>query len=344
MIQIISFILFVFCILVAIRWDLSAGNGKSLSIKQASLRTLLWFAIGLGFSLALYFGYHLFNDFSSIEQFNAYKAQYGGSFATYGDLSRTIDEFNASASILYLSGFFIEYALSMDNLFVILLIFQSYKVPEIHQRKLLNYGIWGAIIMRFIFIFLGSAIVQKFHWVLYVFAVFLIYSGIKIMLSKGEDDSFDPENSKLVKVSNRILKVKTNGSSGSFWFRENGTLFFTPLFLILIVVEFTDVIFAVDSVPAIFGITQDPFLVFFSNIFAIIGLRSLFFVLGASMEKFYALQYGLSLVLIFIGVKMIFEPWFHSIGFTHIHNLFTLLSILGLSILTSLAFPKDSVE
>ena len=326
------------------RWDLSAGNGKSLSIKQASLRTLMWFGIGLGFSMAIYFGYHLFNNFQTAEQFVNYKTQYGGDFSTQGGISSIIADFNKSASILYLSGFFIEYALSMDNLFVILLIFQSYKVSEAHQRKLLSYGIWGAIIMRFIFIFLGSAVVQQFHWVLYIFAVFLIYSGIKIMLSKGDDEDFDPDSSKLVKFTNKILKVKADGRSGSFWFRENGTLFFTPLFLILIVVEFTDVIFAVDSVPAIFGITRDPFLVFFSNIFAIVGLRSLFFVLGASMNKFYALQYGLSLVLVFIGLKMIFEPWFHGIGFTHIHNLFALLGILGLSILTSVVFPRKELD
>ena len=304
----------------------------------------MWFSIGLSFSLAIYFGYHLFNNFNSLEQFNAYKLQYGGDFATHGNLEKTISDFNKSAAILYLSGFFIEYALSMDNLFVILLIFQSYKMPATHQRKLLSYGIWGAIIMRFVFIFLGSAVVQEFHWVLYIFAVFLIYSGVKIMLNKGEDDDFDPDNSKLVRFTNRILKVKADGRTGSFWFRENGILYFTPLFLILIVVEFTDVIFAVDSVPAIFGITQDPFLVFFANIFAIIGLRSLFFVLGASMNKFYALQYGLSLVLVFIGLKMIFEPWFHGIGFTHIHNLFALLAILGLSILTSVVFPRKSLD
>jgi tellurite resistance protein TerC len=330
-------------VLLAVRWDLSSNKGKPLSIKQATLRTLMWLSIGLSFSIALYYGYHWFCGFTSVQQLAAYQVQYGGNFVTHGDFALAAQEFNKASAILFLSGFFIEYALSMDNLFVILLIFGSYKVAPQNQRKLLSYGVWGAIIMRFIFIFAGSAVVQKFHWVLYVFAIFLIYSGLKIMLTKQEDEDFNPNDSKLVRFANKLLKVKEGQSHDSFWFKENGVLFFTPLFLILIVIEFTDVIFAVDSVPAIFGITQDPYLVFFANIFAIIGLRSLFFVLGASMDKFYALQYGLSLVLIFIGFKMLFEPWFQTIGFTHMHNLLTLIGILGVSILTSVVFPRKQI-
>ncbi len=344
MIQIALFCLFIVAVLFAIRWDLNSNKGLELTIKQASLRTIMWFAIGLGFSILLFFFYHHFHQFYHINQFLNYKVTYQSQFqiVTHGDIQQTINNFNKNAAVLFLSGFFIEYALSMDNLFVILLIFQSYKVSPTNQRKLLSYGIWGAIIMRFIFIFAGSALVSQFHFILYIFAIFLIYSGFKIMLQKEEDENFDPQSSKLVKFASKLVKINHQAPATKLWYRSNGALFFTPLFLILLVVEFSDVIFAVDSVPAIFGITTDAYLVFFANIFAIIGLRSLFFVLGASINKFYALQYGLSLVLIFIGCKMLFQHWFHQIGFNHMHNLLTLITILGGSIAFSLIFPKPN--
>jgi len=174
--------------------------------------------------------------------------------------------------------------------------------------------------------------------------VLLVYSGFNLLFEKKEDE-FDPNQHFMIKLGNKIFSVeKKPENPDSFFTRQNHKLQVTPLFLVLLVIEFTDVVFAVDSVPAVFGVTTDPYLVFFSNIFAILGLRSLFFLLGHGMDKFYALKYGLSIILIYIGGKMLLEKYFHEIGFTHLHNLIVIIGILAMSIVYSLMFPSKNLD
>ncbi len=200
-------------------------------------------------------------------------------------------------------GYLIELSLSVDNLFVFLLIFSYFKVPKIYQHRVLFWGIMGALVMRMIMIFAGAELVERFHWIIYVFGAFLIYTGIKMFSSQDED--FDPRDSFIVKTATRYIRISKHYVEDKFFTVENGVRTGTLLLLVLIVVEFTDLIFAVDSIPAIFGITTDRFIVYTSNIFAILGLRTFFFLLADLADRFHLLKYGLAFVLTFIGIKML---------------------------------------
>jgi len=191
-----------------------------------------------------------------------------------------------------------------------------------------------------LFIFSGAMLISKFHFILYIFGAFLIYSGIRILINKEEEGEMDIEKHPVVKLASKYFSIWPEYVKGKFTFHHDGTRHLTPLFLVLLVVEFSDLIFAVDSVPAIFSVTKDPYIVFFSNIFAIMGLRSLFFLLSNIMHLFAYLKYGLGVLLSFIGVKMLFEHWFKEIGFNNLISLMVILSILAISILASLLFPK----
>ena len=253
-------------------------------------------------------------------------------------------EFSKTSAISYLSGFLLEYALSIDNLFVILLIFQSFKMNGQNQKRILIWGVIGAVVLRFFFIYLGTEMVSRFSWVMYLFGAFLIYSGFK-MLTAGEEDSFDTTNHPVIRWARKWLRVwDENPEETRFFVRNQGLFYVTIPFLVLIIVDITDVVFAVDSVPAVFGVTTDPYLVFFSNIFAVMGLRSLYFLLGAGMDQFYSLKYGLSLILVYIGLKMLLEKWAHEYGFNEVHNLLIIIGILALSIFWSLWFPKENMD
>ncbi len=212
--------------------------------------------------------------------------------------------------MLFLTGYVIEKSLSVDNLFVFLLIFSFFKVPNQYQHKVLFYGILGALIMRAVFIWAGIAILTKFTWVVYLFGAFLILSGIKML--KPQSDDHDLEKSWVVQWTKKIFPTTPHFVDDKFFHRVNGVLHVTPLFITLIFVEFSDLVFAIDSIPAIIGITSDPFLVFTSNVFAILGLRSLYFALKGFADIFHYLKYGLSVILMFIGAKMILLYWdFH---------------------------------
>jgi len=261
-----------------------------------------------------------------------------------GDFASEISRYNDRISIDFLTGYFIEYSLSVDNLFVILLIFSSFSVPPVYYKKVLFWGVLGAIILRMLFIFSGSMLIAKFHWILYLFGAFLVFSGLKILWTKDEDEKMDTEKHPMVRLASKYFSVHPEYVKGKFFFKENGKKFITPLFLVLLVVEFSDLVFAVDSVPAIFSVTKDPYIVFFSNIFAIMGLRSLFFLLSNIMHLFSYLKYGLGVLLAFIGVKMLFEHWFVSIGFNNLISLFIILGILSGSIILSMLFPKKDVD
>lgn len=211
--------------------------------------------------------------------------------------------------MLFLTGYVIEKSLSVDNLFVFLLIFGFFKIPNQYQHKVLFYGILGALIMRAFFIWAGIAILTKFEWVIYIFGAFLVYSGIKMLMPQADDH--DLEKSWVINWTKKIFPTTPHFHEDKFFVKLNGAWMITPLFITLIFVEFSDLVFAIDSIPAIIGITNDPFLVFTSNVFAILGLRSLYFALKGFADMFHYLKYGLAIILMFIGAKMLIIHWFH---------------------------------
>jgi tellurite resistance protein TerC len=237
----------------------------------------------------------------------------------------------------FLTGYLIEKSLSVDNIFVFLLIFSYFRVPPIHHHKVLFYGILGALIMRAIFIATGITLVQKFHWIIYVFGGFLIVTGIKMALDKNK--KIDPERNPVLRLFRRLIPMTEQYDGSRFFVRRQGRRFMTPLFVVLLVIETTDVIFAVDSIPAILAITLDPFIVYTSNVFAILGLRALYFALAGIMETFHHLHYGLSGVLIFVGIKMLISDIYK----LPIHiALGGIAAILLISVLASVIFPPKS--
>lgn len=283
--------------------DLGILNRRahSISIKAAALQSLFWVAISLGFAYCIY---HFYDQTKAIE---------------------------------FLSAYTTEKMLSVDNLFVILLIFNYFKVEEKYQHRVLFYGILGAIILRALFIGLGAVIISLFHWILYIFGAVLVYTGIKLFFEKKEEH-VDFQHNRIYRLAHRYLRFTSNHHNGKFFVRENGKLFATSLLLVIILIEWTDLVFAIDSLPAAFSISQDYFVVYTSNIFAILGLRAMFFLLEAVIHRFHHLQKGLSLVLIAIGGKMLLD-----IIDIHISSgvSFAIVStcLLG-SLLLSVIFPK----
>jgi tellurite resistance protein TerC len=240
-------------------------------------------------------------------------------------------------AIEFLSAYVTEKMLSVDNLFVILLIFSYFKLEEKYHHKALFWGIIGAIVFRGIFIGAGAYIIHQFYWVLYIFGAVLIYTGIKLLQDKKEEH-VDFKNSKIIKIAHKILPFTNSHHGGKFFFRENGKFYFTSLFMVVLMVEATDIIFAVDSIPAVFAISQNLFVVFTSNIFAIMGLRALFFLIENILHKFHHLQKGLAIILLFIGLKML-----SGIFGVHISSLVSfgvIMFALTSSILLSIIFPK----
>ena len=237
----------------------------------------------------------------------------------------------------YFSGYLVEQSLSVDNLFVFLMFFTYFCVPQENRHRVLFWGILGALIMRGTLIAVGAALLHEFHWIIYVFGAFLIFTGIR--MAWHHDENVQPDKNPVVKFFRRFMPVTENFEKDQFFVRRAGRLIATPLFLILLVVESTDLIFAVDSIPAIFAVTQDPFIVYTSNVFAILGLRALYFLLANVMDKFQYLKFGLSAVLIFIGVKMVIVDFYKiPVGV----SLGVVAGILTISILASLWKAKGS--
>jgi tellurite resistance protein TerC len=238
-------------------------------------------------------------------------------------------------ALTFLTGYVIEESLSVDNIFVIVLIFQFFRVPAQYQHRVLFWGILGALIMRGLFIAVGAALLARFEWIIYIFGALLVVTGIRMAVK--QDEEFDGNQNVVVKFVRRYLPVTDDYRGKHFFTLENGKRCATPLMLVLVLVEATDLIFAIDSIPAIFGITRDPFIVFTSNIFAVMGLRSLFFLLAHVVQKFHLLKYGLAVILTFVGTKMMLEAW------VHIHILLSLgivIGVLALSIVASLIWPQ----
>ena len=231
----------------------------------------------------------------------------------------------------FFTAYLIEKALSVDNLFVFVVIFATFGVPALYQRRVLFWGVLGALIMRGIFIFAGAALLHRFNWLMYVFGAFLIFTAFKLGL--GGETEIKPERNPFIRVFRRIMPVTEHFEGESFFVRHSGVLMATPLFLVLLVVESTDLVFAVDSIPAVLAVTQNPFLVYTSNVFAILGLRALYFLLAGAMVKFHYLKLGLSLILGFVGIKMLIAGFFKiPIGL----SLGAIASILIISVVASL--------
>ena len=237
----------------------------------------------------------------------------------------------------FVTGYVIELSLSVDNLFVFLLIFRFFQVPAVHQHKVLFWGILGALIMRAVFIAAGVGLIQRFHWIVYVFGAFLVYSGIKLFFQ--EEAEIHPEKNPVLRLFRRFVPVTKDYEGNKFFVRRAG-LYATPLFVVLLVVETTDLLFAVDSIPAILAITRDAFIVYTSNVFAILGLRSMYFALAGMMEMFRYLHYGLSLVLVFVGAKMLLSHYLEIP--THL-ALAAVAGVLAISVIASMANPKKAM-
>lgn len=318
---------FVAFILVLLALDLGVFHRKAhvVSVREALGWSALWISLGMAFTVFVYFGYeHHWLGLGTYPDATSVASTAASGVTYYND--------GASAVLKYLTGFVVEKSLSVDNIFVIAMIFSFLRVPAIYQHRVLFWGIVGALAMRGIMIALGAALLAKFSWIIYVFGAFLIVTGIKMLVVKTEADNF--EHSMIVRLARRLFAVTERYHGERFFVRagtsastapaepgaamehdrvvaaaKTGTLLATPLFLGLVLVEFTDVIFAVDSIPAIFAVTTDAFLVFTSNVFAILGLRSLYFALAGMMDRFKYLKVSLSLVLVLIGTKMVMHGW-----------------------------------
>ena len=239
-------------------------------------------------------------------------------------------------ALLFVTGYLVELSLSADNIFVIVMIFGYFSVPPKYQHRVLFWGILGALFMRGAFIGMGAFLIQKMSWIMYVFGAFLVFTGIKMALR--HDEEFDAEKNVVMRTARRFLRVTNHYDGQNFFTKEMGLKVATPLFLVLLLVEFTDLVFAIDSIPAIFAVTTDPFLVYTSNVFAILGLRSMYFLLAGVVNKFVYLKYGLSAILTFVGFKMLIVKWVHvpipiSLGF--------ILLTLATSIAASFLFPPS---
>ncbi len=258
----------------------------------------------------------------------------------FGYLVYRFDDSGSDAALEYFSAYLTEYALSVDNIFVILLILKYFNVKEEYFHNILFWGILGAVVFRGLFIFVGALLIAQFHWILYVFGVFLIYSGIKIYF-EDSDEKIDPEKNPILRLCRKYLPMTKDDRGGKFIVTKP-KLMFTPLFLVIVLIETTDLIFAVDSIPAAFAITQNEFLIYTSNIFAVLGLRAMFFLLAGIIDKFYLLQKGLSIILFFIGAKMLLEIFDMHIPVTL--SFTVILATLTLSIVFSVIVPKKTTK
>ena len=292
---------FIAFVLAMLALDLGVFHRQAHALKprEAALWTAVWVALALAFAGGL----HVMRD--------------------------------GAASVTFLTGYLLEQSLSADNIFVIVLIFSYFGVRRESQHRVLFYGILGALVLRGLFIGLGAALLARFHWILYVFGAMLVITGTR-MAFQDEAATFDGEKNLVVRVVQRLVPLSGRYHGERFFAVENARRVATPLFLVLVLIEFTDLLFAIDSIPAVFGVTRDPFIVFTSNIFAVLGLRSLFFLLANVVDRFHLLRYGLAAVLAFIGVKMLGDRWIELPVWT---SLAVIVAVLSVSVAASLRWP-----
>lgn len=315
-------------------------NSHIVSTREALAWSSVWFALSMGFFVFLKFYGHLLHGIETPAELSEVIGKYASGIKFHAtDFEGMLAEYRDNMSMAYLAGYFIEQTLSIDNVFVILLILQSFSVPQKNYKTVLFWGVLGAIILRFIFIFAGAALIHQFSWVLYVFGAFLLFQGGKILFSKDEEKS-DPHDSFVFKFFSKYLNISKDYHGDKFAYKYNKKVIFTPLMVVVVMVEFTDVIFALDSIPAVFSVSLDPFVVFFSNIFAIIGLRSLFFLLANMVDKFRFLSVGVSVLLMFVGAKLLAHNWLDEIGFKTSYSLYFIAATLVISVLFSVLFSE----
>lgn len=334
------FIIFIF-LMMAVDLGLFGKSDKPVSLKQAVIMSAVWVSLALVFyALILRYGHllHHADSFAALAEINL--KNFHHLRLNPADFQGSLSLYRKNLGLEFITGYVVEYALSVDNIFVMVLIFTAFSVNAKYYHKVLLWGIIGAIVMRFLFIFIGATLIAQFHWILYLFGVFLVYTGIMMFINRNEEDQIDTENHRVVKFASKYFAVHPRFEAGKFFVKIDGKKLITPLFLVLMIIEVTDLVFAVDSIPAIFSVTKDPYIVFFSNIFAIMGLRSMFFLLVNIIEKFHYLKIGLSVLLSFIGLKMLAANYADRIGFTTGNSLLIILGILTISIVASLVFPK----
>ena len=301
---------FITFILIMLLLDLGVFHKKdtTLSVKSAIYWSVFWISLALLFNVGIYF---LIDKTKALEFFTAYV---------------------------------LEKSLSVDNLFVFILIFGYFNVESQYQHRILFWGILGAIVMRAIFIFAGVALIENFSWIMYIFGGFLVYTGIHMLFEKKEKEDFNPNNNLIIRAFKKIVPVTDENSEHKFFLRKGNVLHATPFFITLLFIEASDLVFAVDSIPAVLSVSKDIFIVFTSNIFAILGLRSLYFALNGIMDYFHYLKYALAGILSFIGLKMCVNELSHEMGYSfYISNYVSLgviLSLLTISIVLSILFKK----
>ena len=340
---ILGFIAFIF-IMMAADLGLFSKNDKPVSLRRASIMSAVWITLALIFyGLIFKYGHllHHVESFAALQQLNARHLH--NLNLDPNNFAAGLELYRKNLALEFISGYVVEYALSVDNIFIMVLIFTAFAVPSRHYHKVLFWGIIGAIIMRFSFIFVGATLIAHFHWILYVFGAFLVYTGISMFINRNREKKIDPKNHEIVKFASKYFAVYPEFDGGKFFVKIDHKKLITPLLLVLLIIEGTDVLFAVDSIPAIFSITKDPYIVFFSNIFAILGLRSMFFLLVNIIDKFRFLKIGLAALLAFIGFKMLAANYVERIGLTTANSLLVILLILVICIGASIIFPKKQV-
>lgn len=336
-----GFVVFIAAILVL---DMLVIDRKAhvVSIKEAGTWTAIWIGLALLFSVFLWFHGDMVHGIENMQELQAVAARYAAHLKLdASDFEASLQQYRHYMTISYISGYLIEKTLSVDNLFVMMMIFTSFGVGKNEYQHVLNWGILGAIVLRFIFIFLGAAIISRFDWILLVFGALLVYSGIKMYVNRNKKEEINVEKHPLVKFLTKTGRMYPKFMGDKFFVREAGKWLLTPLFVTVLVIEFSDLIFAFDSIPAVFSVSLDPYVVFFSNIFAILGLRAMFFLLAAIADKFRYLKTGVCVLLVFIGVKMLIHEYFE---IDAIASLLFIIAVLIISIGASLIIPqkKDS--
>lgn len=334
---------FLLFIILMLSVDLGMFNKREhvVGFKEAAVMSFIWVSFAIGFYFLLITEgekLHGVNNYQILAELT--EKHLHNITLIPGNFAASLHIYNQNLGLEFITGYIIEYALSVDNIFVMVLIFTAFGVQEKYYHRVLFWGIVGAVIMRFLFIFVGATLINRFEWILYVFGAFLVYTGVMLFINRNEDEKIDTKNHTVVKFAARHFNVYPEFVGRKFFIRRDGRKYITPLFLVLLIVEFTDLIFAVDSIPAIFAVTKDPYIVFFSNIFAILGLRSMFFLLVNVIHKFHYLKPGLAFLLVFIGIKMLANSWLKARGFTTEHSLLIILLILTVSVVLSLMYPE----
>ena len=329
----VGFIAFIAAILVL---DMLVIDRKAhvVSVKEAGTWTAVWIGLALLFSVFLWFHGDMVHGIETMQDLLAVSSRYAAHLKLDpNDFESSLQQYRHYMTVSYISGYLIEKTLSVDNLFVMMMIFTSFGVGKDEYQHVLNWGILGAIVLRFVFIFLGAAVISRVDWVLLLFGALLVYSGVKMFLNRNKKEEMDVERHPLVRFLSKTGRMHPQFEGDRFFVRKGGRWLLTPLFVTVLVIEFSDLIFAFDSIPAVFSVSLDPYVVFFSNIFAILGLRAMFFLLAAISDRFRYLKVGVCVLLVFIGVKMLIHEY---LEIDAVASLLFIVAVLVVSIGASL--------